>query len=132
MKVLKLAAAALCLMGCANTPPSDSEVAAIGYGAPLTIDYQAAVKAWFFHYLKDPISAQYVFQGSPQPLSERTGFVNGHQVIAGYQVTVQVNAKNSYGAYIGFSTYYFLFRNNQIINVSEPSSLGGTVPVGGI
>jgi hypothetical protein len=66
-----------------------------------------------------------VFEGAPQKLSERTSFTNGHQVIAGYQVTVQVNAKNSYGAYSGFSTYYFLFRDNKMINVSEPSSLGG-------
>lgn len=106
--------------GCATVPPSASDIASIGYGAPLTIDWQAAIKQWFLGYLKDPLTAQYIFAHPPQQGWARKPPIEGSQLLLGYAVLVRVNAKNSYGAYIGFQPYLFIFRNNQIVYVFGP------------
>jgi hypothetical protein len=49
------------------TAPSPEQITAVGYGEPLTIDWQGAVKNWFFSDLKDPVSAQYIFPRQPKP-----------------------------------------------------------------
>ena len=41
----------------------------------------------------------------------------------GYKVVVKVNAKNSFGAYIGFQRYVFLFRDNQLIFTAGPTGM---------
>jgi hypothetical protein len=47
-----VASSVLLWTGCAMGPPTQQEIAAAvavtGYGAPLTIDWQAAIKQWFF------------------------------------------------------------------------------------
>lgn len=49
-----ITASALLLAGCAMGPPTQQEIAAAvvvtGYGAPLTIDWQAVIKQWFFSF----------------------------------------------------------------------------------
>jgi hypothetical protein len=40
----------------------------------------------------------------------------------GYEVLVQVNGKNSYGGYIGFQPYLFIFLDNQILYVFNLTS----------
>jgi hypothetical protein len=109
-------AVALLSTGCAIGPPTQQEmnvaVRKIGRGSPLTEDYRADIKRWFFTTLKDPMSAQYVFS-TPVIGAARVG----GQVLPGYLVSVQVNSKDSSGAYVGFKTYSFVFRNNQLIGV---------------
>jgi hypothetical protein len=111
------------LASCATLPPTQHEIAAVvaetGYGTPLTIDWQAAIKQWFFATLKDPLSAQYVFS-QPVKGAVREAPIDGGKVVAGYLVHVQVNGKNSYGAFVGFREYTFFFRNNQIVHVIQP------------
>jgi hypothetical protein len=120
MKITIAILAAMALLGCAATPPSEQEIAAVGgYGPPLTIDYQAAIKKWFLTYLKDPLSAQNHFLSAPSKDAVRTSFNEGQQLFAGYQVLVDVNAKNSSGGYTGFESYGFLFRDNRIVNVMK-------------
>ncbi len=50
-------------MGNQYTPPTLQQLAAVGYGAPLTIDYKKAIPAFFFDKLKDPLSTQYLLPG---------------------------------------------------------------------
>ena len=47
----------LLFVGCADVPPTPSQVASIGYGTPLTVDYRAVIKDWLDKTLKDPYSA---------------------------------------------------------------------------
>jgi hypothetical protein len=55
-----------CMMGNQYIPPTPQQLAAVGYGAPLTIDYKKAIPAFFFDKLKDPLSALYLFDSQPQ------------------------------------------------------------------
>lgn len=91
--------------------------AAGGYGSPPTGDWRSVAKAWFLKELKDPFSAQYQFS-EPTP-----GYAwwEGHFFV-GWEVLVQVNAKNSFGAYIGFQPYLLLFRNNHLLVVFRPGN----------
>ena len=126
MKKAIIAIAVLLLTGCAYAPPTAQEIAAVGgYGAPLTIDWQAAVKTWFFDNLKDPMSAQYVFY-KPFPGYVHTAPIEGAKLLVGYKVVVKVNAKNSFGGYIGFRPYVFLFRDNRVIFAVGPDSATDT------
>jgi hypothetical protein len=43
-----------CMMGTQYSPPTQQQLATTGYGAPLTIDYKNAIKAYFLDKLKDP------------------------------------------------------------------------------
>ena len=114
------------MAGWAYAPPTAQEIATVGgYGAPLTIDWQAAVKTWFFNNLKDPLSAQCVFS-KPFPGYVHTAPIEGAKLLLGYKVVVKVNAKNSFGGYIGFRPYLFLFRDNQIIFAVGPDSATDT------
>jgi hypothetical protein len=37
-------------------------------------------------------------------------------------ILAKVNGKNSYGAYVGFQPYLFIFRDNKILYVFGPTS----------
>jgi hypothetical protein len=54
------------MMGTQYTPPSAQQLATAGYGATLTIDYKKAIQAFFLDKLKDPLSAQYLFESNPE------------------------------------------------------------------
>jgi hypothetical protein len=119
MLLTLLATAAVYLTGCATEPPfpTPQQIATADYGAPLTIDWQAAIKGWSRKKLNDPLSAQYMFKRPPQK-----GYIQ--TVLFGtmfdYFAVVEVNAKDCSGAYIGFQPYLFVFRNNHMKMVVEP------------
>jgi hypothetical protein len=112
------------LSGCV-TAPTPREIAAADYGSPPT-DHKSQIKNYFSKVLKDPESARYGEFTEPRKGYAR---VEGRALISpdggawlptnvfGYEVSVQVNAKNSYGAYTGFERYLFLFRNGKIVHV---------------
>lgn len=93
------------------------------------VEYVKIIKTYLENSLKDPFSAQYKdfslpikgsYQKSDIIQSPTLVNVNGYvQVtnIHGWQVVVEVNAKNSYGAYVGWKTYTFIFRDEKIIYV---------------
>ena len=93
-----------------------------GYGAPLTMDYQAFIRKWFSTRLKDPYSAVYTFS-QPQKGYQAKAPVpfgpGGYWL--GYRVDVMVNAKNSFGGYVGAKKYTFWFRDNQLLTISVPN-----------
>jgi len=109
------------LTGCATTPTKE-QLASIGYGNPLTIDYQKAIKDYFEISLFDPFSAQYKFE-TPGEYWAKEPPLLGSRLYAGYGVPVSVNAKNRYGAYVGYQKYIFIFRDDKIIKVITPSEL---------
>lgn len=83
--------------------------------------YEEAIKAHFDQVLKDPESARYRFS---RPIKAYTneGLAYGGKVSwVGYLVDVQVNAKNSFGGYVGFKPYMLLFSGNSVGSKIEGS-----------
>ena len=106
-----------CMMGTQYAPPSQQQLAAIGYGAPLTGDYKKAIQGLFLDKLKDPLSAQYIYD-SGGPKEWWTQDYIGGALHVGYAVTFRMNSKNSFGAYVGFRKWLVLVRDNQIAAVT--------------
>ncbi len=91
------------------------------------VDFEAQIKAYFAKTLKDPFSAVYDFKSKPFKSSYSINTVtqwptlinvNGYQttvVAASWQVDLNINAKNSYGAYTGWKRYQVHFANNTVV-----------------
>lgn len=115
-RLLPLLACVL-LAACATAP---IEPSAIDYGAT-PVHYMDAVHRYFTQTLKDPASAQYQDVAPPERGYIKNGLLYGGGKTYGWLVNVTVNAKNSYGAYVGFRTYSFLFRGEQLVDVIPPA-----------
>jgi len=124
---LLLSIAALAFSGCATLPSHTEQLAqaeAMGYGAELPADYQEVIRDSMLQVLKDGYSAQYQFEAPYK------GWITGKAPsglpgveVAGWIVPAAVNAKNSYGAYVGFKPYKFLIRDGRVIYRMEPGGL---------
>jgi hypothetical protein len=107
----------LVLQGCLHQPPSAPHFTVEDYGPP-PVRHEEVIKQFFDVTLKDPFSAQYRFQEPTQAYNYKT-FVDSEPSNPGWLVNVEVNAKNSYGAYIGWKRYAFLIKN-ELITWSKP------------
>ena len=98
------------LFGCAHLPTPE-EIAHADYG-PFPDNYEQIVKIYYSSVLKDPNSAIYKEITSPRTwaLGNR---LEGAKF--GYLVCVTLNAKNSYGGYVGYKTDALLIRNSAVI-----------------
>jgi hypothetical protein len=83
--------------------------------APLTVDYKTIIRGILHDTLKDPMSAVLEFSEPVRDMRLLQPF-NGSSLHAVWRVDVNVNAKNSFGAYAGFSKSQFWFYNNQLID----------------
>lgn len=54
----------------------------------------------------------------------RAPLIEGGKVatVYGWIVNVSINAKNSYGGYVGFKPYSFLFRAEEIVHTDIPGT----------
>ena len=120
-KFLVILLACLALSGCA-TMPTREEIAKIDYGAPISIDYEQAIKQYCSNTLFDPYSAVYEFS-PPQQYWVKQPPMLGGGLISGYMVFVNINAKNKMGGYTGTKRWGFLFRNNSISRVFDPDEM---------
>ena len=68
---------------------------------------------WTGAYLKDPASARYRGWSSVVPGYVRGPFLTVGEV--GWTWTVQINAKNSYGGYVGFRPYRFIHERGDVV-----------------
>lgn len=104
-------------------PPTIAEQAAADYGAP-PVSYKEAIARYFDSTLKDPRSIQYGAISDPTKgfFETRAPVISGGKVTVtyGWLVKATINAKNSYGGYVGFKTYVFTFRGEEIANVDLP------------
>lgn len=124
-KLIRLLTLILAISGCATTIPAKplptkEELAKMDYGKPLSIDYEKVIKDYFTTALKDPYTAQYQFAGQPQPFWYRDSPMMGGKEYIGYAVVVLVNAKNSFGGYVGDKQYAFIFHDDSIIKIVSP------------
>jgi hypothetical protein len=97
------------------TPPAQLQAIRREPLAPLTVDYKAIIMGVFHDILKDPMSAVVEFS-EPIRVTHLIQPFNATSLHSCRRVDVNINAKNSFGAYIGFSTYQFWFHNNQLID----------------
>lgn len=106
------------LAGCAGALKKPD--ASTDYGFP-PIGYEQAVKDHFDATLKDPESARYRI-GKPVKAYANNGIIHGGGIgWAGYLVDVQVNAKNSFGGYAGYSAHIVLFKGENVYRVFDGS-----------
>jgi hypothetical protein len=110
---------ALSFTGCVTAPSPQDDQATLqrfGYGGPIPVDWQDQAKAFVLENLKDPESARFKFNDVPPRQSwVREAPLFGRRFASGWLVSFEVNAKNSYGGYVGFKPYAFIFRDGKII-----------------
>lgn len=104
-----LFAVAFLVAGCAHQPTPE-ELAKADYGSPPS-DYQQTIKSYMSGILKDPYSAQYEFISGPsQGWASWLG-----QTAYGYRVCTNINAKNSFGGYVGQRLYFFIINRDRVV-----------------
>lgn len=120
IKMFVAAAAASFFVGGCATPYEPIPVG-IDYGAAPS-DYERRITEYMNSRLKDPESARYRFD-PPRPAYIRPGYFSGQRIAyAGYRVGFELNAKNSFGGYVGSKPYFALFVGDQLYSVGEGSS----------
>jgi ketosteroid isomerase-like protein len=105
-------------------PLTPAEVMALDYGA-IPTDYRRAVEQYFQKVLRYPESIDYREVTAPKQGFVKTvsGVFVGHDTYYyGWTVTATINAKNSFGGYVGFKTYTFLFRGERIVKTIAPAA----------
>jgi hypothetical protein len=104
------------LTACARMP-TQQELAGLNYGGPVSQDSaESQAKSYLSQRLKDPYSAVYEWQ----PVA--TGWVKAPPILgggidAGWVLKGTVNAKNSFGGYVGAKPYQFMFANGILAHV---------------
>ena len=83
---------------------------------PPPADVAEAVRNALRYQLKDFDSAKIEIPVSPRPVvfAKAPGLNNGG---AGWEICPMVNAKNSYGAYVGFSPAFILWNKGEVIDI---------------
>lgn len=123
MRIAIAAALLVVLSGCAGQPTAE-QIAALDYGPPISQEAaEAQAKEAISSRLKDPYTAQ--FQFGPVYQGYVTGSaLEGRKLSPGYLMDVQVNARNSYGGYTGYTPYKFLFFNGKLAGAWRFSKQG--------
>jgi hypothetical protein len=88
---------------------------------PYPQNYQELTKQYITANLKDPSSAKYRLKEKPRKTyfeDTLRGKLSTGETIFCWIVHVDVNAKNSFGAYAGFQTWQFYIRDGRIIKVA--------------
>ncbi|WP_416413760.1 hypothetical protein [Pantoea sp. App145] len=85
--------------------------------------YKPLVENAIKDLLKDPDSAK--FSDFTQPRKEV--MVQNSQFVYGYSTCVFVNAKNSYGGYVGKQLYWVFIRNNEVLRVTNTNGEFGQI-----
>jgi len=109
-------ASALLLSGCA-TAVSKQEAATARF-EPLPDNYQQLIREFNVGRLKDPYTAVYRF-GQPRRGYWQDGIALGGKKHFGYIVPVGINARNSFGGYVGEQMFYYGYENGRIVGVTS-------------
>jgi hypothetical protein len=101
-------AALTVLAGCATPPPTQQELEVANYGSPPR-NYKASIMSYMGAILKDPESARYGFYGAPVK-----GYMGASRKF-GWIACATINARNSFGGYVGARKYIFLIRDDAVV-----------------
>lgn len=83
------------------------------YGPPPPINHQEIAKNIVLKQLKDPESAKFEEWSAPRRDIIQQGFASPVPILV-WITSVNVNAKNSYGGYVGFQPYFFAWKNGML------------------
>jgi len=109
LKACAIISLILFLSSCA-TKPTPQQLSNADYGS-YPADYENTVKAYLNLVLKDPHSAKYKKLAGP----EKSWVRYFGPAYFGYAICYMINAKNSYGGYIGATTHYFMIKDGVVI-----------------
>jgi hypothetical protein len=114
MRLVAIVFLILCgLAGCAGAP-SEDQLRSADYGSAISqADAERLAVAFLEARLKDPQSAQYKWSPVERGWA-RDPVITGGTLYYGYLLVGQVNAKNSYGGYVGYRKYQFMFQNGKL------------------
>ncbi len=115
----------LLLLGCSPheffTPPTDAELNARVGEEPK--NHVVAISEYFNSRLKDPESARYSNYSLPKkywiPDNDIEGFSAVKKINYGWLICVDINAKNSYGGYVGAKRHYLLLMGDYVVFETE-------------
>lgn len=125
---MKRVAASVCigtflLSGCQSTGAFQTPELGHDYGAPPVVN-ELVIKQYIGSSLKDEETARYQFN-LPVRTYCNSGILNGGKVIwTGWSVPFSVNAKNSYGAYVGYKPYIARYQGDALLDISGPDGVG--------
>lgn len=106
-------ALALAVMtGCATPEADQAPLSAADFG-PFPSNHLEIFRSYLFSRLKDPFSAQIQHVGGPGTFVDQHEFVGGR--VHGWGACYLVNAKNAFGAYVGWKQMTVVIRNGQIV-----------------
>jgi len=115
------------LGGCALAAqkPTMEQFAAADYGAEISQhDCERIAREIISGRLKDPYSAQFTF-GTCQKGYEQSVPIMGLPVAFGYYIEGTVNAKNSFGGYVGAKKFTLLMKNGRGVRIRMESGESG-------
>lgn len=102
----------LSLVGCADMAQNQKNKTMTAEDYKKPTNFQNILPAKIKSNLKDPYSAQINLYSGPKFTSFRPGFFADYY---GYGVCYSVNAKNSYGGYVGERLFMFLMDGDKIL-----------------
>lgn len=111
MKQLLCLLVAIILTGCATKLPTD-QASSLDYGT-LPDNYKDLMLGHFNRTLKDPMSAKIEFDTPVKGYVMKAPIAGGGIDKAGWIVPVRINAKNSYGGYVGEQLQLYLFSKGE-------------------
>jgi hypothetical protein len=119
MKNIYIAIGLFFLAGCSTPMPTPEQISTSDCG-PSPDNFTEWEKSYILAQLKDPGSAE--FRNFTKPVKDciRDAPIAGGKLHYGWLVSVDVNAENEYGGYVGFETYSFIFRGYKVIAVRQP------------
>jgi len=100
--------------------PTETEIENADYGT-YPENWEEIIKDFMATILKDPYSAQYRFKKEPIK-----SFESGKDLASTkfyYLVLAMINAKNSYGGYVGEVLFVFHIRNGKVIDYVKMDGL---------
>ncbi|WP_174868318.1 hypothetical protein [Pectobacterium polaris] len=86
-------------------------------------NYKALVETAIRDSLKDPDSAKFYDFTPPR----KEVMVENRNFVYGYSTCVYVNAKNSYGGYVGKQLYWAFIRDNQVLRLKNTTEAYGNI-----
>jgi hypothetical protein len=117
------------ISGCASAPSAE-QIANADYGREMSPEEcQSIVESVIAFGLKDPGSAQFRHQPCVKGWWNSVPILD-MSVAFGYWQKGEVNAKNSFGGYVGFRTYSALLRNGAVVRICVSDEDGLCFPKG--
>lgn len=108
-KLIIMTFLSIIIAGCTGNVTKE-QLDSADYGTPPT-HYKESIESYLESTLKDPQSKIVKYIDMPK---KGHWYYSGNRF--GYYVCANINAKNSYGGYTGFSKYFFAFQNDQLVH----------------